>query len=99
MLINMTVICVCETIIYTYTSKSHIVKTSFSCAGCGETFDNKRALKRHTMIHSGERPFICTVCGAGFIQMSNLKVHMRTHTGENPLCVLFVARSAMKWVD
>ena len=51
---------------------------------CGKMFNRKGYLKKHTLIHTGEKPFMCTVCSKGFAQSGHLNTHMRTHTGEKP---------------
>lgn len=54
------------------------------CSVCGERFTEQGALKRHTRVHTGERPFGCTVCGERFAEQGILKRHIRVHTGEKP---------------
>ncbi|XP_061576236.1 histone-lysine N-methyltransferase PRDM9-like [Cololabis saira] len=54
----------------------------YICHTCGREFPRNPALKRHLVIHLGERPFKCFICGRGFTQDGNLKTHMKTHKGE-----------------
>ncbi|KAF6139411.1 hypothetical protein GIB67_026253 [Kingdonia uniflora] len=58
----------------------------FLCSyeGCGKTFMDAGALRKHSHIH-GERQFICHFegCGKAFSLDFNLRAHMRTHSQEN----------------
>jgi len=55
-----------------------------SCEMCGKSFDKAYLLKRHTMIHTGEKPYSCDTCGNSFAQAFQLKDHKRIHSGEKP---------------
>ncbi|XP_053773221.1 transcription factor YY2 [Desmodus rotundus] len=60
--------------------KAHI------CAECGKGFIESSKLKRHHLVHSGEKPFQCTFegCGKRFSLDFNLRTHVRIHTGDKP---------------
>ncbi|XP_017500139.3 zinc finger protein 42 homolog [Manis javanica] len=54
------------------------------CAECGTAFHEGTKLKRHFLVHTGEKPFQCTFqgCGKRFSLDFNLRTHVRIHTGE-----------------
>ncbi|KAK9167663.1 hypothetical protein Scep_002854 [Stephania cephalantha] len=58
----------------------------FLCSyeGCGKTFIDAGALRKHSHIH-GERQYVCHYegCGKAFSLDFNLRAHMRTHSLEN----------------
>ncbi|KAH7726283.1 hypothetical protein AAVH_06084 [Aphelenchoides avenae] len=54
-------------------------KKPFKCNTCDARFTRNDHLKRHSMIHTGERPFKCTVCPAAFKESDTLKHHMKAH--------------------
>lgn len=49
---------------------------SFYCPVCSKTFVQKYKLKRHYLIHTGDKPFSCPLCDFKCNQKNNLKVHM-----------------------
>ncbi|XP_055920218.1 zinc finger protein 271 [Eupeodes corollae] len=54
-------------------------KKEFQCPMCSRIFGTRHNLKRHFMIHTGEKPFSCTICQKPFREVSTLKKHMHTH--------------------
>ena len=55
---------------------------SLSCQYCHKKFKFEPNLKRHSLVHTKEKPFSCKVCHKDFNQMANLKRHNLTHTKE-----------------
>ena len=56
----------------------------FSCNICGKRFNQQRNLKRHNLIHTGEKPYQCKYCNRKIRHQSTFKRHERIHTGEKP---------------
>ena len=56
----------------------------FSCNICGKKFNQQRNLKRHNLIHTGEKPYQCRYCNHKIRHQSTFKRHERIHTGEKP---------------
>lgn len=54
-------------------------KKDHQCVVCGRTFASSCGLKRHAVIHTGERPYRCFICDRGFTQRGNLKTHYKVH--------------------
>ena len=54
----------------------------YSCESCNEDFKTNYGLKKHQMIHTGERPQKCLVCPFDTRDPAVLTRHIRTvHTG------------------
>ena len=48
-----------------------------TCPVCGRQFGSAYSMKRHYMIHTGERPYQCDKCGRGFVQKGDLQSHYK----------------------
>jgi KRAB domain-containing zinc finger protein len=52
------------------------------CDICNKAYSTTPNLKRHKMIHTGEKPHRCDVCDKSFLHPVTLKTHKMLHTGE-----------------
>lgn len=43
-------------------------------------------MKKHRLIHTGEKPYPCWQCGQCFRRKETRDTHLRYHTGERPYC-------------
>ncbi|NXG04941.1 ZN770 protein, partial [Sakesphorus luctuosus] len=64
------------------TDKSEVVKKSYQCSACFKTFKSASKLKRHYLMHSGQKPFECEFCRKKFRQASHRKRHYVIHFRE-----------------
>ncbi|XP_022070630.2 zinc finger protein 770 [Acanthochromis polyacanthus] len=49
------------------------------CDICFKYFASPSKLKRHYLVHTGQRPFRCDICGKTFTQSAHVRKHQRTH--------------------
>lgn len=58
----------------------------FVCLECCTAFLEKSKLKRHQLVHTGNKPYGCTFegCDKQFSLHFNLRTHLRIHTGVKP---------------
>ncbi|XP_077120035.1 zinc finger protein 770 [Ranitomeya variabilis] len=61
--------------------KHRVVK----CDQCSKTFPSMSKLRRHYLIHTGQKPFMCTECGKTFRQTTHLKRHLVIHDLKAPV--------------
>ena len=54
-------------------------KKTHICPICQNTFAQGSNLKRHMILHSGEKPYPCDQCDRSFTTAANLKAHRDTH--------------------
>ena len=54
---------------------------SFGCLICNKSFDRSDSVRRHVLIHTGQKPFACDFCEKRFNQRNKLTVHIdKVHT-------------------
>lgn len=56
----------------------------YGCPFCSKTMPKHYDMKRHILIHTGDKPFTCNICEKAFNRKSHLNVHSLIHTGEMP---------------
>ncbi|GFV50186.1 b-cell lymphoma 6 protein homolog [Trichonephila clavipes] len=57
---------------------------NYQCDVCSYSSKFYGNLKRHYLIHTGQKPYVCNFCGKSFNQKVTLTTHIRLHTGERP---------------
>ncbi|XP_041373338.1 zinc finger protein 729-like [Gigantopelta aegis] len=56
--------------------------SSFQCDICSKSFSKAVYLKKHKIIHTGDKRFRCEFCSKTCLRNGDLKKHMVKHTGE-----------------
>lgn len=54
------------------------------CAECGHMFTRLGHLRRHTRLHTGDKPFMCNRCACQFARADHLRRHLQAHHADDP---------------
>ena len=54
-------------------------KDEYMCPFCNKIMKKHRDMKRHILIHTGEKPFKCELCNFACNQKANLTTHLKKH--------------------
>ncbi|XP_055944491.1 zinc finger protein 227-like [Argiope bruennichi] len=65
----------------------------FQCKICLKYYSSKIGLKRHLVIHTGNRPYQCKICFQSFTHSSTLSTHSITHRNLKPHSCQLCGRS------
>lgn len=64
-------------------TKENYKTRHFTCIYCSKSFEWSTDLKRHTLVHNGERPFKCDSCKFSFTRNFFLQRHKIKYHGNN----------------
>ncbi|XP_044575577.1 zinc finger protein 260-like [Cotesia glomerata] len=59
--------------------KKKIYPENYPCPECKKPFSSRSLMRRHFMVHTGERPYRCETCGRRFSQLGALNFHKKLH--------------------
>lgn len=63
---------------------------SWPCDQCNVKFTSESQLRRHYVVHNGDKPFKCDLCDQRFARLEHKKRHMTIHTNEVSIfCYLY----------
>lgn len=67
--------------------------SSHDCNVCGRGFTQSSSVKRHMVVHTGEKNSECDICKKKFTCKRNVKQHMKIHIGEKKYeCTICIDR-------
>ncbi|XP_046388967.1 PR domain zinc finger protein 10-like isoform X2 [Ischnura elegans] len=59
--------------------KSDRISGEYKCQTCNRTFPRNYSLKRHLVLHTGEKKYSCNICGLQFSHPYNKDRHFKKH--------------------
>ncbi|XP_071445277.1 PR domain zinc finger protein 10-like isoform X2 [Hetaerina americana] len=62
--------------------KSDRISGEYRCQTCNRTFPRNYSLKRHLVLHTGEKKYYCHICGLQFSHPYNKDRHFKKHLGK-----------------
>ena len=65
----------------------------YLCQTCPKSFTSSGDLKKHMLVHSGDKPYPCKPCTKSFTSSGKLKKHMLIHNGEKPYPCMICPKS------
>ncbi|TGZ33868.1 hypothetical protein CRM22_011417 [Opisthorchis felineus] len=63
--------------------------TKHECAVCKRWFEDTRNLKRHSVVHTKQRPFMCVLCAKAYSQLEALQRHQRKNHQQQTVSTFF----------
>ncbi|XP_012278045.1 zinc finger protein 28 isoform X2 [Orussus abietinus] len=66
--------------------KTHKRKDQHTCPECSATFNSPSLLRRHSTVHTGERPYTCEICNRRFSLIEQLNFHRNFHKNPRHRC-------------
>eukprot|EP01083_Nonionella_stella_P038479 104707_1 len=71
-----------DTVLSKHVKAVHPAQCDFECSQCDKRFKTRSELKRHSVVHSDNRPYSCDQCDKRFITPYHLKVHRVVHSDD-----------------